>query len=40
MGMYRNPPAFQTIPIVRQAFDTLQRARSDLRSALIGESRT
>ncbi|HJP88218.1 MAG TPA: PH domain-containing protein [Candidatus Limnocylindrales bacterium] len=33
MGTYRNPPGFFAVPDVRRVFDTLQRARSDLRAA-------
>ena len=30
MGTYRSPAAFQSIPNVREAFDIIQRARSEL----------
>jgi hypothetical protein len=33
MGMYRNPPTFQSIPDVRGVFATLQQARSELRAS-------
>lgn len=38
MGIYKSPPGFHSISDVQGVFATLQRARSDLRSALLRTS--